>query len=76
MNSAGSGTSVLGQYQNIGTVTAQSVMGPVTDSDTSHYLGVAAVQETPTPHGDGKTGEAVPRQPGSTFLAGCAVSGP
>jgi hypothetical protein len=104
MTCTGTGTAVLGQYENIGTVTAQSVTGPVTDSDASHYLGVAAVQETPTlkvqlchrtgngryrvievsvsaerahrAHGDGRIGEAVPGRPGSTFLAGCAVSGP
>lgn len=104
MTCTGTGTAVLGQYENIGTVTAQSIMGAVTDSDASHYLGVAPEQEPPglkvqlchrtgngryhlievsvsaerahRAHGDGKIGEAVPGRPGSTFQAGCAVSGP
>ena len=109
MTCNGTGTAVLGRSQNIGPVTAQSVMGAVTDSDTSHSLGVAPQaspqQETPSEkkvqlchrtgngrryhqievnisaerahraHGDGKIGEAVPGKPGSTFQAGCAVSG-
>jgi uncharacterized repeat protein (TIGR01451 family) len=37
-----SGVATLGQYRNVGTVTANwSATGTVTDSDVSHYLGVA-----------------------------------
>jgi hypothetical protein len=34
-----SGVAALGQYSNLGTVTASSTGGSVTDSDASHYLG-------------------------------------
>jgi hypothetical protein len=36
----GSGTATLGQYRNVGTVTATWTGGQVSDSDPSHYLGV------------------------------------
>jgi hypothetical protein len=40
----GSGVAVLGQYRNVGTVTAnftfRTTSGSVTDSDASHYLGI------------------------------------
>lgn len=39
-----SGVATLGQYSNVGKVTANSASGSVDDSDPSHYLGV-----TPTP---------------------------
>jgi hypothetical protein len=39
MTCTGSGTAVEGQYRNVGTVTANSSAGAVTDSDPSHYLG-------------------------------------
>jgi hypothetical protein len=47
MTCSGTGVAVLGQYENIGTVTADSTIGPVTDSDASHYLGVPAAQQEP-----------------------------
>jgi uncharacterized repeat protein (TIGR01451 family) len=39
MTCTGSGTAVEGQYRNVGSVTADSASGPVTDSDVSHYFG-------------------------------------
>jgi len=46
MTCTASGTAVLGQYANIGTVTALSPSEePVTDSDPSHYRGVADLVE-------------------------------
>jgi hypothetical protein len=39
MTCTGSGTAVEGQYRNVGTVTANSASGSVTDADPSHYLG-------------------------------------
>jgi hypothetical protein len=39
MTCTSSGVAVPGQYANLGTVTANSVLGSVTDSDPSHYLG-------------------------------------
>jgi hypothetical protein len=38
-----SGVAVAGQYRNVGTVTASSTSGTVTDSDASHYFGQAAL---------------------------------
>ena len=46
MTCSGSGLATLGQYRNVGTVTASSSVGTVTDTDASHYLGVAP---TPSP---------------------------
>ena len=47
MTCTGSGVAVLGQYRNLGTVTANwamgSTSGSVTDADLSHYLGIAVV---------------------------------
>ena len=40
MTCTGSGVATLGQYRNVGTVTASSSNGPYTDSDASNYLGV------------------------------------
>ena len=39
MTCTGAGTAVEGQYENVGSVTADSASGPVTDSDVSHYFG-------------------------------------
>ena len=41
MTCTGSGVAVLGQYSNVGRVTATSTGGSVTDSDASHYFGQA-----------------------------------
>ena len=41
MTCTGSGVATVGQYTNIGTVTANWSGGTVTDSDASHYLGLA-----------------------------------
>ena len=40
MTCAGTGLAAVGQYRNVGTVTATSVNGAVSDADPSHYLGV------------------------------------
>jgi hypothetical protein len=49
MTCIGSGVATLGQYSNVGTVTATwtagQFSGTATDSDPSHYLGVASGQE-------------------------------
>ena len=47
MTCTGSGVATLGQYRNVGTVTATSASGPITDSDASHYLGRAPDEEEP-----------------------------
>jgi hypothetical protein len=39
MTCTGSGLAVVGQYSNVGTVTASSTSGSVTASDASHYFG-------------------------------------
>src|SRR3989441_8246069 len=39
MTCTGSGVATAGQYTNVGTATANSVAGPVKDSDASHYFG-------------------------------------
>jgi hypothetical protein len=39
MTCTASGVAVAGQYSNLGTVTASSASGAVTDSDASHYFG-------------------------------------
>lgn len=39
MTCSGSGVAIAGQYSNLGTVTADSTGGSVTDSDASHYFG-------------------------------------
>jgi uncharacterized repeat protein (TIGR01451 family) len=41
MTCTATGVAVLGPYSNIGTVTATSASGQVTDADPSHYLGVS-----------------------------------
>jgi hypothetical protein len=45
MTCTGSGVATLGQYRNVGSVTASSANGSVTDSDPSHYLGVAPTSD-------------------------------
>ena len=49
MTCIGSGVATLGQYSNVGTATANwaagGFSGTATDSDSSHYLGVASGQE-------------------------------
>ncbi len=42
MTCTGTGVATLGQYRNVGKVTANSMAGAVDDSDPSHYLGVTA----------------------------------
>jgi hypothetical protein len=41
MTCTGSGVAALGQYRNVGTVVAASASGEVSDTDPSHYRGVA-----------------------------------
>jgi hypothetical protein len=41
MTCTGSGVATAGQYQNLGTVTASSSEGTVSDTDASHYFGQA-----------------------------------
>jgi hypothetical protein len=48
MTCTGSGVATLGQYRNVGTVTASSASGSVNDSDASHYLGLVP-QTNPNP---------------------------
>ena len=48
MTCTGTGVATPGQYSNIGTVTANSTLGAVSDSDPSHYLGVSAITPQPT----------------------------
>ena len=47
MTCTGTGVAVLGQYSNIGSVTASwvngALSGTTTDSDASHYLGIAPI---------------------------------
>jgi uncharacterized repeat protein (TIGR01451 family) len=40
MTCSGTGVATLGQYSNVGKVTANSAAGSVDDSDSSHYLGI------------------------------------
>lgn len=47
MTCRGSGVAVAGQYRNVGTVTASSESGRVTDTDASHYFGQATTTTTP-----------------------------
>ena len=44
MTCTGTGVATLGQYSNVGKVTAASASGSVDDSDPSHYLGVTQPQ--------------------------------
>jgi hypothetical protein len=41
MTCTGSGAAIAGQYSNVGTVTANSASGTVSDTDPSHYFGQA-----------------------------------
>ncbi|MEO5898170.1 MAG: carboxypeptidase regulatory-like domain-containing protein [Vicinamibacterales bacterium] len=77
MTCTGAGTATLGQYRNIGRVTATGANptagGSVTvsDEDASHYLGVAAIEES----GDGQTVELCHRTGnGSYQLLSVAIS--
>lgn len=45
MTCTGHGVATLGQYSNIGTVTANSTAGQVTDTDVSHYRGIQPTEE-------------------------------
>lgn len=45
MTCSASGVAILGQYRNVGTVTANSASGSVSDSDPSHYFGRAPEPE-------------------------------
>ena len=45
----GTGVAALGQYNDIGKVTANSTLGAVDDSDPSHYLGITATTPPPPP---------------------------
>lgn len=63
------GIAVLGPYQNIGTVTADSSTGSVTDSDPSHYTGVT--DEEP-----GEQVELCHRPPGNPDNAHTIMVGP
>jgi hypothetical protein len=47
MTCSGTGVATLGQYSNVGKVTAASVLGSVDDSDPSHYLGVPPTPPPP-----------------------------
>jgi len=52
MTCTGAGVATLGQYSNVGKVTAASASGSVDDSDASHYLGVIQPSVTPPPPGE------------------------
>ena len=53
MTCSGAGVATLGQYSNIGKVTAASASGSVDDADASHYLGVTQPSVTPpSPSGE------------------------
>lgn len=62
MTCTGSGVATLGQYRNVGTVNASSAGGSVSDSDPSHYLGVA-----PTPPTDGEAKVQICHRTGAGF---------
>ena len=49
MTCTGTGAALEGQYRNVGTVTADSTSGAVTDADVSHYLGVRPGDTTEGP---------------------------
>jgi hypothetical protein len=46
MTCTGAGVATLGQYRNVGTVTASSTSGSVSAADASHYLGVNPTTES------------------------------
>ncbi len=52
MTCSGTGVATLGQYSNVGKVTASSAAGSVDDSDASHYLGVTQTLPPPPPPGE------------------------
>lgn len=47
MTCSGTGVATLGQYSNVGKVTASSTSGTVDDSDPSHYLGITPTHTPP-----------------------------
>ena len=49
MTCTGTGVAIVGQYRNVGTVTANSTSGQVTDTDASHYFGQAPTVPGGTP---------------------------
>lgn len=49
MTCTGAGVAELGQYSNLGTVTASSSAGQVSDTDASHYFGVSPQEEDEGP---------------------------
>jgi hypothetical protein len=55
MTCTGAGVATLGQYSNVGKVTAASASGSVDDSNSSHYLGVP--QPPPVPQPPSSSGE-------------------
>jgi hypothetical protein len=73
MTCTGTGVSVVGQYTNIGTVTASYTFngnsGQVTDSDPSHYLGV-----NPEPEQDGGQKVTLCHRTGAGFFVMITVS--
>jgi hypothetical protein len=52
MTCTGAGVATLGQYSNVGKVTAASASGAVDDSDASHYLGVTQAPPPVPPSGE------------------------
>lgn len=86
MTCTASGTATAGQYENIGTTTADSAGGPVTDNDLSHYFGQSAaapaidVQKTPDSQivvpGATATFTIVVANTGNVDLINVAVSDP
>ena len=60
---------VAGQYANLGKVTADSIDGPVEDTDPSHYFGVADLTES-----DGRKVELCHRSQSEYRLIEVAVS--
>jgi hypothetical protein len=45
MTCTATGLATAGQYMNLGTVTAASLLGPASDTDPSHYFGETAEQQ-------------------------------
>jgi hypothetical protein len=47
MTCTATGLATAGQYMNLGTVTAASLLGPASDTDPSHYFGQTVEQQQP-----------------------------